>query len=169
MFLEKRYALLVNSVEHCTANVLPNSNAIIFFTASSSQLSADNRCCFQGFLSFFQKSPKYGCNTDLCRATFSWWEALTRPIHLRGPRSHCYEETGKALFSLSLAQNDDVGALKVRSIKNSKSLLACPTITALVAAFDAKAFNDTELLKSYLVGGNRIINFCRQTNRKCHG
>ena len=43
-----------------------------------------------------------------------------------------------------------------------------PTITALVAAFDAKAFNETELLKSYLAGGNRIINFCRQTNRKRH-
>jgi len=70
---------------------------------------------------------------------------------------------------LSLAENDDVDALKVRSIKNSKLLLERPTITVLVAAFDAKAFNDTELLKSYLAGGNRIINFCRQTNRKCHG
>jgi len=57
----------------------------------------------------------------------------------------------------------------VKVIKNSKSLLECPTITALVAAFDAKAFNDTELLKSYLADGNRIINFCRKTNRKCHG
>jgi len=53
---------------------------------------------------------------------------------------------------------------------NSKiSLLQCPTITALVAAFDAKAFNDTELLKSYLAGGNRIVNFLRQTSRKRHG
>jgi len=43
-----------------------------------------------------------------------------------------------------------------------------PTITAFVAAFDAKAFNDTELLKSYLDGESRVINFCRQTNRKCH-
>jgi len=58
---------------------------------------------------------------------------------------------------LSLAENDDVDALKVRSVKNCKSLLECPTITGLVAAFDAKAFNDTELLKSYLAGGNRII------------
>jgi len=31
--------------------------------------------------------------------------------------------------------------------KNCKSLLECPTITAFVAAFDPKAFNDTELLK----------------------
>jgi len=38
-----------------------------------------------------------------------------------------------------------------------------PTITALVAAFDAKALNCTELLKSYLAGGNRIINCHRQT------
>jgi len=36
-----------------------------------------------------------------------------------------------------------------------------PTITAFVAAFDAEAFNCTELLKSYLVGGNRITNFQR--------
>jgi len=39
-------------------------------------------------------------------------------------------------------------------------------ITALVAAFDPKAFNNTELLKSYLGGGNRII---KQSNRKRHG
>jgi len=43
------------------------------------------------------------------------------------------------------AENDDIDALKVVSINNSKSLLECPTITALVATFDAKAFNDTEL------------------------
>jgi len=42
-------------------------------------------------------------------------------------------------------------------------------ITALLAAFNAKVFNGTELLKSYLAGGNRIINFCRQTNQKYHG
>jgi len=65
------------------------------------------------------------------------------------------------------AEHDDIDAPKERSIKSSESLLECPT--ALVAAFDAKTFNDTELLKSYLAGGNRIINFCRQTNRKHHG
>jgi len=32
------------------------------------------------------------------------------------------------------------------------------TVTAFVAAFDAKALNDTESLNSYLAGGNRIIN-----------
>jgi len=32
-------------------------------------------------------------------------------------------------------------------------------ITALVAAFDTKTFNGTELMISYLAGGNRIINF----------
>ena len=42
-----------------------------------------------------------------------------------------------------------------------------PTITEFVAAFDAKAFNCTELLKS-LAGGNRIINCHRQTNRNRH-
>jgi len=54
-----------NSVEHCTANVLPNSNATIFFTANLRQLSADNPCCFQCFLSF-NKSTKYSCITDVC-------------------------------------------------------------------------------------------------------
>jgi len=39
------------------------------------------------------------------------------------------------------------------------------TITAFIAAFDAKGLNRTELLKSYLAGENRIINCHRQTNR----
>jgi len=59
-------------------------------------------------------------------------------------------------------------ALKVWSVKNSKSLLECPRITAFVAAFDTKVLNCTEMLKSYLAGGNRIINRHRQTNRKRH-
>jgi len=55
-------------------------------------------------------------------------------------------------------------------IENYKSLLECPlpTLTAFVAAFDAKAFNCTDLLKSHLAGGNRIINGHRQTNRNRH-
>jgi len=73
------------------------------------------------------------------------------------------------LITLRKAENDDSDALNIRAIKNSKSLLDYPTTTFLVATFDAKAFYDTELLKSYLAGGNRIINFCRQTNRKLHG
>jgi len=43
-----------------------------------------------------------------------------------------------------------------------------PTITAFVAAFDAKAFNCTELVKSYLAGRSRIINCCSQTNGNRH-
>jgi len=43
-----------------------------------------------------------------------------------------------------------------------------PTITAFVAAFDAKALNCTELLESYLAGGNRIINCHRKINRNRH-
>jgi len=42
------------------------------------------------------------------------------------------------------------------------------TITAFVAVFNAKALNCTELLESYLAGGNRIINCHRQTNRNRH-
>jgi len=43
-----------------------------------------------------------------------------------------------------------------------------PTITAFVAAFNTKALNCTELLKSYLTGRDRIINCHRQTNRNRH-
>jgi len=47
---------------------------------------------------------------------------------------------------LSLAENDDIDALNagLGSIKNYTSLLECPTITTPIAAFDVKAFNDTE-------------------------
>ena len=71
-----------------------------------------------------------------------------RLIHLWGPLSYVNEEKNeKTLINLRKAKNDDTDALEVRSIKNSESLLECPTITALVAAFDAKAFDNTELLK----------------------
>jgi len=72
------------------------------------------------------------------------------------------------LISLRKPENNDIDVLNVRSIKNYKSLLQCPTITALVAAFDAKAFSDTALWKSYVAGGSRIINCHRKTNRKRH-
>ena len=70
----------------------------------------------------------------------------------------------KRLINLRTAENEDIDAVKVRSKKNPKWLLECATIIALVVTFDAiKAFNDMKLLKSYLSGGNRIINFCRQS------
>jgi len=50
--------------------------------------------------------------------------------------------------------------------KICETLLESPNITALVAAFDAKAFNDTGSLKSYLAGGNKINNFHRQNKPK---
>jgi len=43
-----------------------------------------------------------------------------------------------------------------------------PTITAFVAAFDAKALNCTEMMKSHLTGENRIINCQRKTDRNHH-
>ena len=52
-------------------------------------------------------------------------------------------------MNLRKAENDDIDALKVQSIKNSKSLLEFHTIIAPVLASDAQAFNDTELWKSY--------------------
>ena len=59
-------------------------------------------------------------------------------------------------------------ALKVRSFKKFSIIAEVPTITAFVAAFDAKALNCTELLESDLAGGNRIIHCHRQTNRNRH-
>jgi len=53
-------------------------------------------------------------------------------------------------------------------IKKLSIITEVPTITAFVAAFDAKAFNCTELLESYMAGGNRIIDCQRQTNRNGH-
>jgi len=47
-------------------------------------------------------------------------------------------------------------ALKVRSLKLS-IITEVPTTTAFVVAFDAKALNCTELLESYLAGGNRLL------------
>ena len=53
-------------------------------------------------------------------------------------------------------------------IKKFSIIAEVPTITAFFAAFNAKALNCTELLESYLAGGNRIINCHRQTNRNRH-
>jgi len=46
-------------------------------------------------------------------------------------------------------------------LKKFSIITEVPTITPLVAAFDARAFNCTELFKSYLARGNRII-YCHQ-------
>jgi len=74
------------------------------------------------------------------------------------------------LISLRKVENDNIAALKVWSIKNSKLLLECPKIALrLLLPSTQKWFNDTELLKSYLAGGNTIVNFHRQTKWKCHG
>ena len=53
-------------------------------------------------------------------------------------------------------------------IKKFSIITEVPTITAFVAAFDAKALNCTELLESHLAGGDRIIDCHRQTNRNRH-
>jgi len=69
---------------------------------------------------------------------------------------------------LRKAENDDIDALKIRSIKNYKSLLECPTITALVAALDSKRSMTWHCWNlTWLAGTPKgIINFCRKTNRK---
>ena len=63
-----------------------------------------------------------------------------------------------------------IGKLRSEStvIKKFSIITEVPTITAFIAAFDTKALNCTELLESYLAGGNRIINCLRQTNRNRH-
>ena len=63
-----------------------------------------------------------------------------------------------------------IGKLRSESmvIKKFSIITEVPTITAFVAAFDAIALNCTELLESYLAGGNRNINCHRQTNRNPH-
>jgi len=63
-----------------------------------------------------------------------------------------------------------IGKLRSESavIKKLSIITEVPTINAFVAAFDAKALNCTELLETYLAGGNRIINCHRQTNRNRH-
>jgi len=70
----------------------------------------------------------------------------------------------------SVNQFPKIGKLRSEStvMKKLSIITEAPTITAFVAAFDAQALNCTELLESYLAGGNRIINCRRQTNRNRH-
>jgi len=70
----------------------------------------------------------------------------------------------------SVNQFAKIGKLRFEStvIKKFSIIAEVPTITAFVAAFDAKALNCTELLESHLAGGNRFIDCHRQTNRNGH-
>ena len=88
-----------------------------------------------------------------------------RLIHLWGPFTHCREKKKE-----SVNQFAKIGKLCSEStvIKKFSIIAEVPMITAFVAAFDAKALNCTELLESYLAGGNRIINCHRKTNRNRH-
>ena len=55
------------------------------------------------------------------------------------------------------AENYDIDALNIRSMNTCGSLLKCPTITALVATSDAKAFNDMESCNACLAARKTII------------
>ena len=70
----------------------------------------------------------------------------------------------------SVNQFAKIGKLRSEStvIKKFSIFTEVPTITAFVAAYDAKALNCTELLESQLAGGIRIIDCHRQTNRNGH-
>jgi len=80
-----------------------------------------------------------------------------RLFHLWDPLSHCYEEKWKSAIQFKLRRKWRCECSESTVNKNSKWLLECPTITALVVAFNAKMFNGTEVLQSYLAGGSRII------------
>jgi len=86
-------------------------------------------------------------------------------LHVRPPLPLLRGKNGTALINLRKAEND---ALKVRSVKNSKSLLECPRSLRLLLPSTQKRSMTTELFKSYLAGGDRSINFHRQTNRNRH-
>jgi len=59
----------------------------------------------------------------------------------------------------SVNQFAKIGNLRSESmvIKKFSIITEVSTITAFVAAFDAKALNCTELLESHLAGGNRLL------------
>ena len=86
-------------------------------------------------------------------------------IHLWGRLTHCCEEKMESVnqFAKLRKWRTESTVIKMFSI-----ITEVPTLTAFVAAFDAKAFNDTELMKLYLAGGNRIIKCHSQTNRNRH-
>ena len=85
-----------------------------------------------------------------------------RLIDLWGLLNHCCEEKME-----SVNQFAKIGKLHSENTVIKLSIVTgLPTITAFVAAFDAKALNCTELLESYLAGRN--INCHGQTNRNRH-
>ena len=70
----------------------------------------------------------------------------------------------------SVNQFAKIGKLpsEITVIKKFSIITEVPTITAFVAAFDAKALICTELIESHLADGNTIIDCHRQTNRNGH-
>jgi len=78
---------------------------------------------------------------------------LTNPL-VRTSHTLLRGKKWKASINSRNSENDAESTV----IKKFSIITEVPTLTAFVAAFDAKAFNDTELLKLYLAGGNRIIN-----------
>jgi len=81
-------------------------------------------------------------------------------------RPHLSVTRGK--WKSAKPKNYDIDALKIRSMNNCGSLLKCPTITALVATFNAKAFNDTESCNACLAAG-KTYSFDKRTKLKRHG
>jgi len=79
-------------------------------------------------------------------------------------------KNGKALINLRKAENDDIEALNVRSIKNSKSRWSAPRSLHLLLPSTEKCAVQLHGIVEIVFGWReQIINFCRQTNRKRHG
>ena len=75
-------------------------------------------------------------------------------------------ENGETLVNLRKAENDDIDDLKVRSVKDSKSLPECPTITALVAAFDVKSSMTRNCGSRAWVAGTQLLIFVDKPTEK---
>jgi len=106
-------------------------------------VSMTSSCSVNSGTICLQKLPSncdlsFGISAIAHKAGFSWCEVWV--IHLWGPLSHCYENKRKIAIQFKLLRKWRCGHSKssLRSIKNSKSSLECPTNNALVAAFDEK-------------------------------
>ena len=104
----------------------------------------------------------FGQPWDKNRSGFSWSEALTLSS-CEAPSPTVTRKKWKRVNQFAQSRKSRYWRSKSTDNKNCKSLLECPTMTALVAC-DSKPINDTELLKSCLSGGQWILIFaCKPT------
>ena len=105
------------------------------------------------------KSVKFSLDNPGTRSGPDLAEARPSPYpFLRPPSPTVTRKKWKRINQLAQNRKWRYWCSKSTDNKTCKSLLECPTITALVAC-DSKPVNDTELLKSCLSGGKRILIF----------